>query len=199
MRNRILMAGFLVAALATSAMAKDGPYVGASGGVTLVHDSDLTVTGVGTATGSFDTGGAFNVEAGYRIQDARFAFQFGYKNADLSTISGPGGSVGVTDTQITVLSYMANGYYDFKNTSAVTPFLGAGIGLLSGKFESQGTSDTVNEFGYQFTAGLGFKASDNVMVDLSYLFQGAANDFSKDGTSVSYHSSNFLAGVRYNF
>jgi opacity protein-like surface antigen len=200
MRIRLVLAAALVMmATATTAMAKDGPYVTFSGGATFVHDSDIKTTGLPTITSSFDTGGCFNVGGGLNAGPARFEAEFGYKNADLDKLSVPGGSVSVSDMEITVKSYMLNAYFDFKNNPLVTPFIGAGLGLLTGDFKSQGSTDSVNEFGYQFMTGFGFKVTENITLDLSYRFQGAASDFSKDGTSISYHSSNLLVGARYNF
>jgi outer membrane immunogenic protein len=104
----------------------------------------------------------------------------------------------VPNGDVSIKSYMVNGYYDFRNASAVTPFLGAGIGLLNGEFNDDGFKDNVSEFGYQFMAGVGFKSAEHVTIDLSYRYQGSS-DFSKDGTKISYGSSNPLAGVRFNF
>jgi outer membrane immunogenic protein len=197
--KRLLLAGFLVAAMATTALAKDGPYIGVNGGVAIFHDSDIDVSGLGSGTLSYKTGGAVNVNAGYDFGSVRLEGEFGYKSADIDTISGRGGSASVTDSSVNIKSYMVNGIFDFHNTSACTPFLGAGIGLLDGQFKENGFSDVnVSEFGYQFIAGLGFKAAEHVTLDLSYRYQGSS-DFSKEGTSISYGSSNILAGIRYNF
>jgi hypothetical protein len=41
MKIRMLLAGLLLVALATSAFA-DGPYIGAAGGVIIFHDSNMS-------------------------------------------------------------------------------------------------------------------------------------------------------------
>lgn len=194
---------FVVAALllmaSTSSALAAGPYIGAAGGVSIVHDGDITVTGVGTATAEFDTGYGLNVSAGYNFEPVRLEFEFGYKNADLSKISGPGGSVSVPDTDITVMSYMVNVFYDIKTNSPITPYIGAGLGLLNGELKSQGTKEDDNEFGYQIVVGAAYNVNKNIAIDLSYRFQGAASDFSENGVDIEYMSSNIMAGLRYNF
>lgn len=198
MRSRAIIAAMFLLGSASSALAA-GPYLGVAGGVSIVHDGDITVSDVGKVTAEYDTGYGFNVTAGYNVEPIRLEFEFGYKNADLDKISGNGESVPVFDTEITVKSYMLNAIYDFKNTSVLTPYIGAGIGVINGEFKSQGDKEDDTEFGYQAIVGASAKVSENVALDLSYRFQSAPSDFSKEGTSVEYKSSNVMFGVRYQF
>jgi len=200
MKIRLLLIGLLIMATASTAMAKEAPYLGISGGVAILHDSDVTVAGVGGGTMDFDTGVAFNMNAGVELGGGRLEAEFGYKNADVKAVSAFGNSATVDDSDVLILSYMLNGYIDIKTESAIKPFIGAGVGLLDAEFRSSGfNSDKDKEFGYQFMAGLGFKTDDLVTIDVSYRYQGAPNDFSKNGTSISYNSSNILLGIRANF
>ena len=198
MKIRALMVGLLLVASTTSALAA-GPYVGAAGGVSIVHDGDISVAGIGTATAEYDTGYGFNVSAGYNFEPIRAEFEFGYKNADMDKISGPGASVSVSDTDITVMSYMVNAFYDIKTGSPFTPYIGAGIGLLNGELESQGQNEDDTTFGYQLIVGAAYNVTKNLAIDLSYRFQSAPSDFSENGVDVEYNSSNIMAGLRYNF
>jgi opacity protein-like surface antigen len=198
MKLRAFLVGLLLSVSATSALAA-GPYIGAAGGVSIVHDSDFTVTGLGTATAEFDTGYGFNVSAGYNFDPVRLEFEFGYKNADLDKFSGPGGSFSVADTDITVMSYMVNALYDIKTKSPVTPYVGAGLGILNGELEEQGYKEDDTQFGYQLIAGAAYNINNNLALDVSYRFQHAPSDFSQDGLDVEYMSSNIMAGIRYNF
>jgi outer membrane immunogenic protein len=195
----LLLAGFLVAAMATSAMAADGPYIGVNGGVTIFKDSDINISGVGSGTLEYKTGGAVNINAGYDFGAGRIEAEWGYKSVDIDSVSAGSNSASVSDSSVNIKSYMVNGYYDMHiANSGLVPFLGAGIGLLDGEFKESGSSENVSEFGYQFMAGAGFKASEHVTLELSYRYQGSS-DFSKEGTSISYGSSNILAGLRYKF
>lgn len=184
MKARVLLAALLVAASATTAMAA-GPYVGASAGLSIFHDSD--VSGFSEDI-EYDLGGAVNVSVGYTMDVARAELEFGYRGADIED----------SDAEATVMSYMLNGYYDFPTGTSFTPFIGAGIGLLDGELENGiSVDDTV--LGYQLTVGAAMKMAPNLNLDISYRYQGAADDFDFEGTDVSYGSSNILAGIRYSF
>lgn len=199
MKLRMLLVVFIVAVLATPAMAAStGPYMGASLGVSIVHDTDVHNPDFSL---EYDPGFAFNIVGGYNFEPVRLEAEFGYKNADVDKASVGGLSGSLPGTDITVLSYMLNGYYDFKlaGRSPITPFIGAGLGILHGELDVQGSKGDDTVFGYQFMLGAAYKVTRNVSLDLSYRFQGAASDFSESGTSFSYHSSNILAGMRYNF
>jgi len=66
MKFKVLLAGLLFAVSATSAFAA-GPYVGAAGGVSIFHDSDLLSPCLPTITASYDTGFGFNIRGGYNF------------------------------------------------------------------------------------------------------------------------------------
>ena len=93
----------------------------------------------------------------------------------------------------------ANGYFDIKTESAVTPFIGGGVGLLNAEMNDNGYKTDDSVLGYQIIAGAGFTVNKNVTIDISYRFQGAASDFNIDGGKVSYMSSSIFGGLRLNF
>jgi outer membrane immunogenic protein len=195
MNIRILLTGLLLLVSATTAVAA-GPYVGASGGVSIFHDQDIKYSTGRTNTAELKTGYGFNVNAGYNFDPVRVEFEFGYKKADVDKFtSGTSGSG--SDTAI--MSYMADVYYDIKNSSKFTPFIGVGLGALNGEFNSPGFNSDDTVFGYQFIVGAAYSVTQNVALDLSYRLQGAVTDFNISGSDVSYISSNIVAGLRYNF
>jgi outer membrane immunogenic protein len=198
MKSKLLIAVAFIA-LSVLPAAAQGPYVGASGGLFIPHESDITITGLGSANVEYDVGGGFNINAGYDFNGFRLDAEFGYKAADIDKISGPGGSVSVSGADITVLSYMVNGFYDFKINSPVKPYLGVGIGILNGELDDNGISSDDTVFGYQVTAGIAYPMNKNLSFDLFYRLQGAPKDFDVDGTKLSYTSSNINLGLRYNF
>jgi len=198
MKLRILLAVLLLALSSTSTFAA-GPYIGAAGGLSIVHDGDVDVSGLGSADVEYDTGYGFNVSAGYNFEPARVEFEFGYKNADVDKISGPGGSLSITDTDVTVMSYMVNGFLDLKADDKITTYIGAGIGMLNGEIDSDGEEVDDTQFGYQLIVGAAYNINKNIALDLSYRFQHVPSDFEKDDVSIEYMSSNIMAGIRYNF
>jgi len=188
LKMRVLLATLLLVASATTAMAA-GPYVGASAGFSVFHDSDVTVPGFGSGEISYDLGAGLNVVAGYDAGDFRGEAEFGYKTADVEDDT----------TEATVTSYMLNGYYDFKGNAAVTPFVGLGIGLINGELEDGGDEVDDTVLGYQFSVGAAIKVASNVDLDLSYRYQSIIDDFTVSGVDISYGSSNLMAGVRLKF
>ncbi len=174
---------------------KNGPYVGIAGGASIFHDGDITITDVGSATASYDTGYALAASVGYKFNPVRFEFEFGYKKADMGDIGG----FSVSDVSVRVMSYMVNVLYDINTNSPFTPYVGVGLGLLNGELKVQGEKEDSNEFGYQLIAGVAYNFNKNIALDLSYRFQHAPNDFSIDDVSIEYKSSNVMLGLRYTF
>lgn len=198
MRLKGLLVGVFIACISSNAIAS-GPYVSAGGGVSILHESDLSISGLGSVDVSYDTGMGFVVGAGYDFDGVRLEGEFGYRNADVDKISGAGGSVSVSGVDMTIMSYMANGYFDIKSGSLVTPYVGGGVGMIKGEMDFDGDKLDDTVFGYQLTAGLSFAANQNVTFDLYYRLQGAGSDFEKDGGELSYLSSNIFAGMRLKF
>lgn len=114
-------------------------------------------------------------------------------------------------------SLMLNGYYDFKNKSKFTPYLSAGVGVsrienkVSINPEAFGdseniTTDTNNNFTWTAGAGIAYKVTENVALDLAYRYVDAGEtDVSQsfEGTKLKNTadlvSHDYSLGVRYNF
>jgi opacity protein-like surface antigen len=111
---------------------------------------------------------------------------------------------------------LLNGYYDFRNSTPFTPFIGAGVGLARvkaslGYAESDGfglsQSKSKVNFVYQVGAGASYEAAQNLSLDIGYRFvdYGRVKQSSTiiDGfdvhTKVKAREHQFYAGVRYTF
>lgn len=151
-------------------------YLGLSGGMQFLTDTDIS----GTAPGKVDfddSGVVATASLGYRpyfgvpaLDSMRIEFEAGYHRSDLSSFSGAGGTAGLRgDT--TVLSYMGNVYYDFRNSSRLTPYLGAGLGGASVRLpRTSGLGNTGNKdnvFAYQFLAGLAYSPASIPLTEWS--------------------------------
>lgn len=80
------------------------------------------------------------------------------------------------------LVFMANGYYDIGDFYGITPYVGAGIGASYNRIShfrdvgqitpSAGYADDESEwnFAWALHAGLGFQATDRMMIDFGYSF-----------------------------
>ena len=121
-----------------------------------------------------------------------------------------------TDTffnnQLRSQSLMLNGYYDFKNTSKFTPYVGVGVGITRAKnqqtdLESKDSvSSTKNHFTWSAGVGVAYSVTDNVALDLSYKYIDAGkfkfNSNDEDGrfdTKVDLRSQDYTLDIRYNF
>lgn len=116
-------------------------------------------------------------------------------------------------------SLMLNGYYDFKNVSKFTPYLSTGVGVTSIKNtqmlnpemsqveEELNLSDTSNSFTWSVGAGVAYKVTENVALDLGYRYVDAGEiefnnniqDFANLKTTADLISHDYTLGLRYNF
>jgi opacity protein-like surface antigen len=143
----------------------------------------------------------------YRVNGVNQAFSRTYTNYNNVTET-------ITDKFTTsIRSYMINGYADFDLGGSITPYAMAGLGIANVEVKehseynfsngvSQWNDDSFTEdvFAWQIGAGIGFKASENVTVDLGYRYFAASDVIlSEDETISSIATSNILLGVSYGF
>ncbi len=181
-----------------------GTYVSISGGAGLHNDSKLTSIATGAAVArspiAYKTGIPVVGALGYSSDSWRVEAALGYQLNTINTF-GNGAAV-AADSHTSVLSVMANGYYDVNmDDSSLSPYLTAGLGVASVTLKEAGfTNIGRSEFAWQVGAGLGIKASDQVIVDLGYRYFRATDANNKAGTEKgTFATSNILAGIRYNF
>jgi opacity protein-like surface antigen len=175
-----------------------GPYAGVSGAVSFTGDSDVKVA-AGAGNLSYDTGYGVGVSGGYDFGATRLEVEIGYKEADLDSLSAANLNFNITDTTLKLTTYMLNGYLDYKSDTPITMFIGAGLGMINGEFDSGNDSIDDTVFGYQASIGGSVAANKNIKIDLFYRFIGTATDFEQDDVKIDYSSSNIYLGVRYLF
>ncbi len=132
-----------------------------------------------------------------------------------------GSEPGYLTNEIRSHQLMLNGYYDFKNTSKFTPYLGAGIGLTHLKNKVKVTDDSQDlgtksdtNFTWSVGAGVGYALTPNLSMDIGYRYVDAGNiEFSTslpytDGyytetasikTKADLSSHDYTIGLRYSF
>jgi opacity protein-like surface antigen len=173
----------------------------------MLSDSDLTdstVPGI-TVNTEFDTGLALGAALGYDFNRFRVEGEISYQKNDVDKIGAPGVSLNATGESV-ALSFLINGYYDFINNSAFTPYISVGLGFaqvefndldISGLgFPSSTDEDTV--FAYQVGIGVGYALTQKITIDVKYRYFGA-EDSEYDTTKAEFASNNFLFGIRINF
>lgn len=211
MKKNILIITICAVALSISSMAysSEGAYVSAGFGTAIANDADLTEP-IGTGTIDFDIGFAVRLAAGYAFAKTRLEGEIGYQknNFNSMSVNVPGLGSGTTpiDGDGSNLSFLVNGYYDFKNNSRVTPFIGGGIGFarvdasaisIPG-FGVLTTSADDTVFAYQVGTGFGIAVKGNASIDISYRYY-ATSDPDFGGTKAENSSHIIYVGTRFSF
>ncbi len=200
---------FVLVLCLTASVAAASPYVSGNLGMSIIGESDVEATISGTTwdVGSFeyDNGialtGAIGTEFG---KNKRVEFEIGYRSNDVESVNVLGTSFDGADSKISDLTFMVNGFYDFKSEgSKIAPFLGLGAGYVSIKAEGDGVTDNYAGIGLQFIAGLGLKVAENLNLDLQYrvLVTGGfeENIGGGDKLSAEYVPHSVLVGLRHSF
>jgi opacity protein-like surface antigen len=176
----VLSAGLV--AVAGSAAAEgltSDMYAGVKGGVTQAQDQSF---GVEYDTGF--TGGAF---VGKKMGNYRAEVEGIYEQSDTDGFDGK--------TEFSAA--MVNGYYDFKNSSFFTPYVGVGAGYGHVRYSSDVAGvDSASEdtFAYQGIAGVGYELNPCWTLTGEYRFVGTT-----EAGDTRYQSHSALAGLRYSF
>ncbi len=116
-----------------------------------------------------------------------------------------------------MLVLMANAWYDLDTGTNFTPYIGGGLGVVNVKFDvdvsltspatgrpvSISGDDSAWAFAYQIGAGIGYRLSDSVVIQLGYRFMNT-NDFEliwDDGSTVKsdVQAHGLEVGIRYRF
>ena len=190
-----------------SVYSAEGLYVSGNIGFATASDSDLTdstVPGV-TINTEFDTGLTLAAALGYDFNRFRVEGEISYQTNDVDKIGAQGVFFDATG-DATALSFLINGYYDFVNRSAFTPYISAGLGFAQVEFNNlnisgsgfPGSSDDDTVYAYQIGIGVGYAVTEKVTIDVKYRYFGT-EDSEYDTTEAEFASNNFLFGVRVYF
>ena len=185
----------------------EGLYVSGNIGFAMASDSDITdstVPGV-TVNTEFDTGLAFGAALGYDFNRFRAEGEISYQKNDIDKTGSPGVILDATG-DAKALSFLINGYYNFINSSAFTPYISAGLGFAQVEFNDldisglgfSGSNDEDTVFAYQVGIGIGYAVTEKVTIDVKYRYIGA-EDSEYDTTKAEFASNNLLFGVRVSF
>jgi outer membrane protein OmpA-like peptidoglycan-associated protein len=191
--KKLLVAALLgiapVTAQAQDIIPFQGFYVGVGGGAAWALGTPPT--GISTYTGWAIAG-----KAGYDFVGPRAELEVGYgqigTNANIpgTAIVGKVGSLNV----------MANVLYDFMPASAITPYVGAGLGIA---FIDSNASLGSTQFAYQAMLGLAANVSNTMRIVVEGRYFGTTNpSVNVPGVgNVSYQNQNVLAllGLQFKF
>ena len=190
-------------ALPAVSLGATGWYGGVKAGVAIAADSDLSVTGLPTLQIEYDAGYTISGAIGYIMEKFRLEGELSYQANDVDSLGGVSLDLLGESVEVTALTFLANGYWDFDNGSGFTPYLTTGIGMTKVELEATGEpseDDTV--FAYQFGVGVGLSLSETVLLDVGYRYLGAADAEFTDGSDkaeVEIGSHNITIGIRWAF
>ncbi|NTU57664.1 MAG: porin family protein [Chlorobiaceae bacterium] len=208
MKKPLLLA--LLFAAFGSAPAYAGYYISGSVGAGMPGDVEYVapIPGGYDLFQKFDTGCTFNGAVGYnfgtsRVEAAVGYQQNGFKNgvySDGTVINNSWNPIlkqYVSDFNLSVLTVMANEYFDLTTASGIKPYFMAGAGLES--FDSGDGWIDKTCFALQLGAGIGVKIARNTTFDLGYRYIRPVGMKDQDNWQVNWETHNIQAGVRYEF
>lgn len=122
---------------------------------------------------------------------------------------------GTFSTELSIQSYMLNGYYDFHNTTKFTPYVGIGFGMAKIEYDDFGAYDeyiagvwdsgsghyhtSKKKLAYNISAGASYDLTDRFALDLGlrYIDYGSFSD--SYGNKYKTKSKEVSFGMRYSF
>ena len=237
MRNFVVAIALATTALAGPAVAKDKAwYIGVEAGAILQQNQNFDISNA-AATATVPAGLRARYEIGYDVGGNigydfgmfRAEFEVAFKDNNLDNINVLqaipairliNGSIGVppvgnyqtADGNARVLSFMANGLFDFGGENGdLGGYIGGGAGvarvqlddLQFAKFNNKFLDDSDTGFAWQALAGIYKPLSDHVDLGLKYRYFNVpdVNTFTVNGlaTKTSYHSHSLMVTLAYNF
>jgi opacity protein-like surface antigen len=205
----VLFVGSLVVfALSPAVYGADGLYAHYKLGLGILTDSDVTDAATpGTSIElEYDDDLAIAIGIGYAVGAIRGEAELAFLNNDLDKVVLSGVPQAVWSGGASSRALLLNGYYDFLNSTPVTPFVSAGIGIARvdvGNINyvagggQQGGHDTV--FAYQLGAGVAYEITRRFTVDVTYRYFGTSDADFRPNMEMEYGSHNIYAGLRVSF
>lgn len=226
-KRLIVIATFVILVIPVVCFAlppQSGPYASGFLGVTFPMTTDITSTQYGPRARNFNDRVEFNPgflaggSGGYDFGYIRVEGELSYRYAEMSkiteqisqtTFNHVNGNVGLT-------ALMFNAFFDLRNPSPVTPYIGGGVGFATLHLnETYGTdattgirgrlyrSDDETVFAYQVGAGLEIALTKMLSLDIGYRYFGTAKAIFNTETSMSsemrFEGHNTSIGIRVKF
>ena len=153
---------------------------------------------------TFDLGAGFAAGGGvgYDFGFLRTELEYRYAASDVNSVTVNDFDIGVDDdSTYDAHLFFANVYYDFKNSSRFTPFIGGGAG---GAVVGDEENDTV--FAFQGRAGVAYDFGGGLFGDVEYIYVRSGElEFGPDDLDLftfggdRYESSSVMASIRKRF
>jgi opacity protein-like surface antigen len=190
----------LLASASANAQMENPLYMSISGDLTWINDTSVK-SGAGGSV-NYDMGGGGMVAIGLDnlnryspFSGLRGEIEAGYHSADVEDVNG----------SLRIGTLMANVYYDMRNYSQFTPYVGLGLGdaeIYLSRSAGFGNSDNKdNEFAYQAMVGISYIPKAMPMTDWSvgYHYLGIYKPEFGDLELESLNTHSLELGMRYHF
>lgn len=161
-----------------------GPYISGAVGIGFPEKAKLDDDEI-----NLDEGVVLNGAIGYNFGTARLEGAVGYQKHDLSD--------DIFDDDVSLLTVMANAYYDFDTGTEIRPYIMGGAGLAHADMSWASNSDDV--FAWQVGAGVGFKVADQTTLDIGYRYLKPNKIDIGEGDEARWAVHNIMVGLRYQF
>ena len=183
---------FLLALPALS-MASSGLYGSINIGGAWLADQDWDMNDDFLGEAEYDTGYTVGVALGYMIDAFRVEGEIAYQTNDQDTFNN-NDHFGDFD----MITYLANGYFDFNMENAFIPYLTAGMGAATVNFSEPGFGEDDTIFAYRLGIGVGIAMSEALALDFRYRYL-ATQDAELDVYEAETASHNLTVGLRMAF
>ncbi len=187
MLKSVVVGGLFAWVFASAAMAQDEPrdgfYVRAGAGAVFGNDleQDVTFSPFLVFIGPPSTGQTIDTDTGFVAGGAlgfdyadgiRTELEYRYQTVGIASVTRTGGFFDPTvitppNDDLNAHLLMANFFYDFRNSSRITPFVGLGVG---GAFVENENADRDAALAYQGRAGLSFALNSGFSIDAEYIY-----------------------------
>ncbi|WP_392551364.1 porin family protein [Orbus wheelerorum] len=229
MRLKQLAIAVTLGTISTVALAENtGFYVGGKLGASIMQSKDVQSHGNDVTGAGYDydlygdkTKTVFNlgVNAGYDFNvsyniPVRAELDYTYRtDAKISTsdyifssMQGTaGGEYEHANFKIRQSTLMANGYYDFYNSTAFTPYVGLGLGVSFVKYKDD-VDMSKTKFAWSAMAGVSYKVMSNLTANVEYRYLDSgkikgsdSDDYMNYSSSAKLHTNDVSIGLRYAF
>jgi OmpA-OmpF porin, OOP family len=184
----------------------EGPYLAGQAGMFLPLESAVTLEPAGLEGRlSYNPGFLLTAAGGYEFGNGlRGEAELNFRRLRADKLYSSGAPVQV-DAGIWSYGAMANVYYDIRTASAVTPFLGAGLGFVVARYGRGSSGGSTlwaagqdQSLAYQGCAGFAVALNDRTSLDFAYRHY-ATPALHFDSIHSQYKGINLSTGIRYRF
>ena len=209
-----LAGGLLLSTVAVAQAGEDAWYVTGAGGVSLFNNADSSAGGASITT-NYDPGFAFVAGGGRQFDfGLRLEGEVGYRQASADSVKlNAGGGTNPASGDMSALSFMVNGLYDFNIGYDLgpkfKPYVGAGVGFANVSANNIKTLNTAIMddsdlvFAYQAIGGISYEVMPKTTMFLEYRYFATIDPkFTAPGGGTiksEFQSNNIMIGARYAF